>query len=185
MMSSRICLFLRGSATKWLGRQSGNPEVAGLSPALTTQLELFTDRPQTNSSVMPVNRQLFYLPPVGIFILLCRQFFVLQFSGMSVNHLGVAKYIGLYKQQQFNILPIVSSMQRFFLLHHRIKFTAKCTVFIYRPFNPSSQPSDLCFAYKLFNSLSRSMFTSNLSLIHQRIPRKACCPWSLMIRESM
>ena len=114
----------------------------GLSPALTTQLELFTDRPQTNSSVMPVNRQLFYLPPVGIFILLCRQFFVLQFSGMSVNHLGVAKYIGLYKQQQFNILPIVSSMQRFFLLHHRIKFTAKCTVFIYRPFNPSSQPSD-------------------------------------------
>lgn len=38
---------------------------------------------------------------------------------------------------------------------------------------------------KFFIGFSRSMFTSNLSLIHQRIPRKVCCPQSWMKRESM
>ena len=52
---------------EWLGRRSRNPEVAGLSPALTTKLELFLSGHWFNSSVMLVNNQQVCLPPVGIF----------------------------------------------------------------------------------------------------------------------
>ena len=52
---------------EWLGRGTLNPEVAGSSPALTTNLELFLGGPQFNFSVMLVNSQLVCLPPVGIF----------------------------------------------------------------------------------------------------------------------
>ena len=40
-----------GSMAEWLGHKTWNPEAAGSSPALTTQLELFLGRPQLNSLV--------------------------------------------------------------------------------------------------------------------------------------
>lgn len=78
-----------------------------------------------------------------------------------------------------NIWTFPACKQRLVLL---MNLTAKCSVYIAVL---SSCRATLCFAYKLLNSFSRSMFISNLSLIHQRIPRKACCPWSLIIRERM
>ena len=41
--------------------------VAEPSPALTTKLELFLSRPWFSPSAMLVNRQLVYVPLVGIF----------------------------------------------------------------------------------------------------------------------
>ena len=55
-----------GNMAQWLGRRTLKPEVAGPSPALTTQLELFLGRPQFISSPTFVNRQLVCLLSVGI-----------------------------------------------------------------------------------------------------------------------
>ena len=59
-----LSIIVGGSVDEWLGRYTWNPEVAGLSPLLTTKLDLFLGRTQFNSLVMLVNSQLVCLPPV-------------------------------------------------------------------------------------------------------------------------
>ena len=56
-----------GSVAEWIGRWTFHPEVAGLSPALTTKLKLFLGRPWLDFPVVLVNSQLVCLPPVKTF----------------------------------------------------------------------------------------------------------------------
>lgn len=59
---------VRFTAVKGLGRRTWTPDwVVASSSALTTNLELFLGRPLLNSSVLLVNTQLVFLPPVGFF----------------------------------------------------------------------------------------------------------------------
>ena len=80
-----------GIVAEWLGRWTWNPEVAGSSPALTTKLQLFLDRPEFNFSVMLVNSQLVCLTPVWIFnqvMLICIICFIIWFHWPWKTPLG-------------------------------------------------------------------------------------------------
>ena len=59
-------VFKGGSVAEWLGRRTWNPEVPGLSPALTTSWICNTVAPSSNPWPRYVNSQLVSLRPVGI-----------------------------------------------------------------------------------------------------------------------